>query len=1296
VRTALLSSFNGLNPNGDWTLFVADLETGDQSTLVSWGIEFCGILPIPASIATQTPSQVLECSSNLTLQVTTPSTGPLTNQWYKDALAISGATNLTLPIVGAGPSAAGTYSFVVCNMSGCATSAPIVIGVADTQPPVISVCASNAVACPDGSGQYTLPDVRSEVLAADGCGSVTLSQSPSAGTVVASGTHTITITATDSSNRTSTCTATLVVLTNTSASSLSPLALCPGGTASFNTVPAGSGPFAFQWLKNGSAIPDATNSAFSIPSVLNSDAGAYCVVVSGACSSVTNCTSLTVFTNVTATTLLSVTNACPGSPAVFATLASGTGPRTFQWQRDGTNITGATNFVFSIPAVTSSDYGSYCVVVSGFCNSITNCASLSVSQPPSITAQPTSETGLLCSNVTFSVTAVTASIPPDITYRWFSNGVVIAGATNTTLTLTNLTADLNGSTYSVVVSNCANAVTSSVVTLTVIDPAPNIAGCVPTQTVGLTNSCTLTLPDLRNQLQVVDNCAGLTVVQTPAIGTVLAQGTHPLTLVATDSGGQSSTCLVTLVVVDAAPPVLSCPGNYTVQCAGPTTVVNYPVTAADLCTPGVTPVCVPPTGSALPLGATPVACFAADASGNTNTCSFTVTVAPYVTNFTVGEVIPDNSPLGLVSTKQVATEVGAISDLNVKIQLAGGFNGDLYAYLVHDSGFSILLNRVGRRAGDASGYGDSGFNVTLDDQATNDIHTYRLAVSGNESTPLGGALTGSWQPDGRLTDPALVLDTDARTAPLSSFNGVNPNGAWTLFLADLSPLDSATLVSWGLELCGNPPVAPTITQQPQSLSVDCSSNATFSVAATGTAPFTNQWYRNGVALSGIQSSTLTLNSASINDAGIYTVVVSGMGGSVTSAPVTLSVTDGPPVISCPASVVGEATSASGAIVTFTVPVSDACSPPIAALCVPPSGSLFPLGPTLVNCSATDVATNVVNCSFTLTVVDTTAPAACATPPVVFSAGDTNNNFAGPTAAAPSSNLVARLSGYDLQGFDADRIDAWFAHTFSGLPAFAVEVRLRIRLRAVGQLSDNDTLILGQAGPGGGLAALGWSRRLGTSTGDPGLTGATWSPGTTNEIVLNLGALPNVSGGPTDLRPLLLQDGYLDLMVQDDTAVDYAILEVVPCAANPELVLTTAPGACSAVGTFSSPVFTDAVDSSLTVACNPPSGTSFAIGTNRVTCTSTDDSGNVGYSYFNVVVNDVAPTLTITLQGANTVVCWPVTCFTYVLESTEIRIGNNGAPGAWVPIGLSPVLNGSQYCVTVPVQPGAQTFRLRRL
>ncbi|MBI1849035.1 MAG: HYR domain-containing protein [Planctomycetes bacterium] len=82
----------------------------------------------------------------------------------------------------------------------------------------------------------------------------------------------------------------------------------------------------------------------------------------------------------------------------------------------------------------------------------------------------------------------------------------------------------------------------------------------------------------------------------------------------------------------------------------------------------------------------------------------------------------------------------------------------------------------------------------------------------------------------------------------------------------------------------------------------------------------------------------------------------------------------PPVITCPSNRTAEATSASGASVSFTPTATDDCTLVPTIDCVPPSGSTFALGTSTVNCTATDAASRSSSCSFTVTVRDTTPPA----------------------------------------------------------------------------------------------------------------------------------------------------------------------------------------------------------------------------------------------------------------------------------------------------------------------------------
>src|SRR5881296_3682162 len=89
---------------------------------------------------------------------------------------------------------------------------------------------------------------------------------------------------------------------------------------------------------------------------------------------------------------------------------------------------------------------------------------------------------------------------------------------------------------------------------------------------------------------------------------------------------------------------------------------------------------------------------------------------------------------------------------------------------------------------------------------------------------------------------------------------------------------------------GSVSTAPSITTQPASQSVTAGQMASFSVAATGTAPLNYQWRRNGAAVNGASSSTYSTPATSSSDnGGQFTVVVSNSAGSVTSSTAILTV-----------------------------------------------------------------------------------------------------------------------------------------------------------------------------------------------------------------------------------------------------------------------------------------------------------------------------------------------------------------------------------------------------------------------
>jgi hypothetical protein len=144
----------------------------------------------------------------------------------------------------------------------------------------------------------------------------------------------------------------------------------------------GSPPLQYQWRKNGANIPEATNSSYTTPATVATDNGSlFSVVVSNGGGSVTsNNAKLTVNTPPSITTQPADTTVRVGHTAKFTVTATGTTPLSYQWKKNGVNITGATKASYTTPPTTLADNGSlFAVVVSNRIGSVTsNNATLTV------------------------------------------------------------------------------------------------------------------------------------------------------------------------------------------------------------------------------------------------------------------------------------------------------------------------------------------------------------------------------------------------------------------------------------------------------------------------------------------------------------------------------------------------------------------------------------------------------------------------------------------------------------------------------------------------------------------------------------------------------------------------------------------------------------------------------------------------------------------------------------------------------------------------------------------------------
>jgi parallel beta-helix repeat protein len=125
-----------------------------------------------------------------------------------------------------------------------------------------------------------------------------------------------------------------------------------------------------------------------------------------------------------------------------------------------------------------------------------------------------------------------------------------------------------------------------------------------------------------------------TVSCTPPSGSTFIMGPTTVTCTATDASGNIAICSFTVTVNDAEPPTVNCPANLTAspdpgQCS--TAIVTYSATATDNCNPNQAVICAPLSGSTFLPGTTTVTCTATDGSGNSSSCTFTVTLGTPIT-----------------------------------------------------------------------------------------------------------------------------------------------------------------------------------------------------------------------------------------------------------------------------------------------------------------------------------------------------------------------------------------------------------------------------------------------------------------------------------------------------------------------------------------------------------------------------------------------------------------------------------------------------------------------------------------
>jgi hypothetical protein len=346
-----------------------------------------------------------------------------------------------------------------------------------------------------------------------------------------------------------------------------------------------------------------------------------------------------------------------GSNAVFSASVSGSPSLIYQWRKNGTNISnggsisGATTSALTFTSATTNNSGNYSFIVTNvFGASTSSVAALTVVLPPAISGSLTNRT-IECgsNNVNF---AVTASGTPPLSLQWSLDGTPISGATNASLSLTNV--HVPSHTVTLIVTNLYASVTNSAL-LTVQDTT------APIITLNGSNPFFLELGNAFTDpgATASDACAGSLSVSTTGSVNTNSIGTNLLTYKADDGSGNIATVNRSVIVRDTTPPTILRSFTNLVLAAGTNCSALMPdvtgtnfILATDLS--GTLTISQNPTNhSTLQIGTNLVIIMVADASGN----------AAFSTNTIV---VQDQTPPVIFSQPQNQTNfIGATANFNV-------------------------------------------------------------------------------------------------------------------------------------------------------------------------------------------------------------------------------------------------------------------------------------------------------------------------------------------------------------------------------------------------------------------------------------------------------------------------------------------------------------------------------------------------------------------------------------------------------------------------------------------------------
>ena len=533
---------------------------------------------------------------------------------------------------------------------------------------------------------------------------------------------------------------------------------------------------------------------------------------------------------------------------------------------------------------------------------------------PSITQQPAAVTLTVGQAATFSVTAQGTS---PLSCQWYRNGNLLAGATATAFTETATLAE-NGAVFTVTVTNSAGTAASAPATLTVKDlPPANLVYPVsaPALKVGLAMT-----PD-------TPACGGGAVVAysvSPALpaglsldsatGTLSGTPTAPAgsaayTVTATNSGGSAQATL-TLAVLPAAPASLGYAQNPATYQVGTAITANVPASSGGAATSfTVTPAL--PAGLLLngatgvltgtPTAASPATVYTVTASnaGGSAQAALTLTVlpaAPAGLSFPVNPLVATKGAPIAADTPILAA--GSATAFTIAPALPAGLSFNPATGAVTGTPTALAPRATYTvTASNAGGGTQAALDLTVNDAVPSITYgsasyAFTVGLAITQATPVNtGGPALSWTIAPAL--PAGLAFSGADGTVSGTPTAASPATSYTVTAVNSGGSGTATFT-----LTVAAPAGPAITSQPSNQTVAAGSTALFSVTATGAAPLTYQWSKNGTAITGATGSSYTTPATTLADNGaVFKVAVTNAVSTVTSSNATLTVTATGPAIS---------------------------------------------------------------------------------------------------------------------------------------------------------------------------------------------------------------------------------------------------------------------------------------------------------------------------------------------------------------------------------------------------------------